>query len=140
MRRIFLYIGPILSAPHYRYLVIANYQKNKIMKIKHYRKGNFNFYEKSRERMQQQLHQRPATITAESKEYVLPPLENTISSNNSVQIPETSLFWLDAGWVAFLIHPCNENKRWKMYREILWRYLHFTQEAQRQNSTHWRQK
>jgi len=87
------------------------------------------------ERMQQQLHQR--SITAESKENALPS-ENVESANSSVQIPGTPLSRLDTEMSRILNSsvPRDENEKWKMYREVLWRYLHFIQETQRRNDVH----
>jgi len=84
------------------------------------------------EKMQHELHQRP--ITTESKENALPS-KNAESANSSVQTPGTPLSRLDAEMSRILNSPLprDENERWKMYREVLWRYLHFTQEAQRRN-------
>jgi len=84
------------------------------------------------ERMQQQLHRRP--ISDEPKENALPS-ENAESANSSVQTPGTPLSRLDAEMSRILNSPLprDENERWKMYREVLWRYLHFIQEAQRRN-------
>jgi len=84
----------------------------------------------------QQLHQYPPMITAKSKKNALPPTsENTESANNSVQRPEILLSRFDMEMSHILNSPLSrdENKRWKMYREILWRYLYFIQKAQRQN-------
>jgi len=85
------------------------------------------------ERMQQQLHRRPI-FDAESKENALPS-ENAESANSSVQTPGTPLSRLDTEMSRILNSPMprDENERWKMYREVLWRYLHFIQEAQRRN-------
>jgi len=56
-------------------------------------------------------------------------------ANSSVQTPGTPLSLLNAEMNRILNSPLprNENVRWKMYREVLWRYLHFIQEAQRRN-------
>jgi len=91
------------------------------------------------ERMQQQLHRRP--ISYESKENALLS-ENAESANNSVQTPRTPLSRLDAEMSRILNSPLphDENVRWKMYREVLWRYLHFIQEAQRRNDVRGRRK
>jgi len=84
------------------------------------------------ERMQQQLHQRP--ISVKLKENALPS-ENAESANSSVQTPGTPLSQLDAEMSRILNSPMPryENERWKMYREVLWRYFHFIQESQRRN-------
>jgi len=88
---------------------------------------------KNLERMQRQLQQQHPIIdetlgnTQNS--------ENNESANNSVQTPGTPLSRLDAEMNRILNSPIprNESERWKMYKEVLWRYLHFTRAARRQN-------
>jgi len=78
------------------------------------------------EKMQQQLHQRPPTITAESKKNALPSTPEIAESANSyVQTPKTSLSRINAEMSRILNSPLLRDERWKMYREVLWRYLHF---------------
>jgi hypothetical protein len=87
------------------------------------------------ERMQQQ--QKLASIAVESKENTAPRNpENYENENNSVQTPGTLLTRLDAEMSRILnsAYPRNEDERWKMYREVLWRYLHYIREERRQNT------
>ena len=88
------------------------------------------------ERMQQQ-QQKSASIAVESKENTVPRNpENEENENNSVQTPGTLLTRLDAEMSRILNsdYPRNEDERWKMYREVLWRYLHYIREARKQNA------
>jgi hypothetical protein len=89
------------------------------------------------ERMQQQQQQKSASFAVESKENTTPrnPV-NEENENNSVQTPGTLLTRLDAEMSRILnsAYPRNEDERWKMYREVLWRYLHYIREARKQNA------
>ena len=88
------------------------------------------------ERMQHQLRQNPTSfVNGESKEIAVPQnSDNTLSSNNTTQIPGTHLTRLDAEMSRILNSrwPRDESERWKMYREALWRYLRFIRETRRQ--------
>jgi hypothetical protein len=89
------------------------------------------------ERMQQQQHK---SIAVEPKENIATENgenDNNNNNNNSVQTPGTLLTRLDAEMSRILNspYPRNEDERWKMYREVLWRYLHYIREARKRNAT-----
>jgi hypothetical protein len=79
-------------------------------------------------RMQRQLQQQHP-ITDEALENTQNS-ENSESANNSVQTPGTPLSRLDVEMSQILNSPIprDESERWKMYKEVPWRYLHFTRE------------
>ena len=89
------------------------------------------------ERMQQQLQRHPPSPAWESKETTAPRnSENTENANSSAQTPGTPLSRLDAEMSRILNSAWprgGEDERWKMYREVLWRYLHFFREVRRRN-------
>jgi len=87
------------------------------------------------ERMQRQLQQHQHPITIDVPMENSRNLENTESANNSVQTPGTPLSRLDAEMNRILNSPLpnDEAERWKLYKEVLWRYLHFVRAAQRRN-------
>lgn len=92
------------------------------------------------ERMQQQqLQQQQHSTTAGTKENTAARnSENTESMDSStVRTPGTPLSRLDAEMSRILnsAWPRNEDERWKLYREVLWRYLRFIREAQGGNNT-----
>jgi len=89
------------------------------------------------ERMQHQLsmqRQNPTSFADEkSKEITVPQnSDNIMNTNNITQTFGTHLTFdaeksrtLNSDW------PRDESERWKMYREVLWRYLRFIQEMQK---------
>lgn len=90
------------------------------------------------ERMQQQQQQQQPTSAAQDT------MANTALRNsenddgeNSVRTPGTPLSRLDAEMSRILNSswPRNEDEKWKMYREVLWRYLHFIRVAGKRNGT-----
>jgi len=85
------------------------------------------------ERLQRQLQQQHP-ITDEALENTR-NAENSESANNSVQTPKTPVSRFDAEMSQILnsLIPRDESERWKMYKDVLWRYLHFTRAARRQN-------
>lgn len=94
------------------------------------------------ERMQQQLQQQQQqqhSTTAGTKENTAARnSENTESIDSStVRTPGTPLSRLDAEMSRILnsAWPRNEDERWKLYREVLWRYLRIIREAQGGNNT-----
>lgn len=87
------------------------------------------------QRMQQQPEIVSITMTDNSpkKNTEISSAENVNNNNNSVRTPGTALSRLDAEmWrILNLATPVDEDKRWKLYKEVLQRYLHFVQEAKK---------
>lgn len=83
------------------------------------------------ERMQRQLQQQ--AITRESEENSRNSDEST---NNSVRTPGTPLSRLDAEMSRILNSSdqfADEATRWKMYKQVLWRFLHLVRVAHRKS-------
>lgn len=84
------------------------------------------------ERMQRQLQQQ-LPITRESEEN---SQNSDESANNSVRTPGTPLSRLDAEMNRILNssdHFADEATRWKMYKQVLWCFLHLVRVAHRKS-------
>lgn len=89
------------------------------------------------ERMQRQLQQQQQPSAIEEPKENTRNSENSEIANNSVRTPGTPLSRLDAEMSRILNSPSphNEDERWKMYKEVLWRYLHFVRAARNHEDT-----
>ncbi|KAM0726794.1 hypothetical protein ACS0PU_006955 [Formica fusca] len=87
------------------------------------------------QRMQQQPEMASIAMTNNSpkKNMEISNAENVNNNSNSVRTPGTALLRLDAEmWrILNLATPVDEDKRWKLYKEALQRYLHFVREAKK---------
>lgn len=91
------------------------------------------------ERMrQQQQHQQqqPTSAAQESMKNTTPRNSENDDSENTVRTPGTPLTRLDAEMSRILnsTWPRSEDEKWKMYREVLWRYLHFIRVTRKRNA------
>lgn len=89
------------------------------------------------ERMQQMQHHRQpeisSIVSADNSTKKNTEISDAENFNNSVRTPGTPLSRLDAEmWrILNLATPVDEDERWKLYKEVLQRYLHFVREAKR---------
>lgn len=91
------------------------------------------------ERMQRTQHQQDprtssiAALTDTNSVKSNAAITNTENVNNTVQTPGTPLSRLDAEmWrILNLATPNDENERWKLYKEVLQRYLYFVRKTKK---------